>query len=67
MLRDICPFCKRQVAKTDKDTMLSVNGRGSYKTMIYFHRSCYDRMVEDNYKKSDRDYYTDMGKGLLQI
>lgn len=67
MKRDICPFCHKQVDQIGEDTMLSVNGRGFFKTMIYFHRSCYDKMVENNYKKSDRDYYTDMGKGLIQI
>lgn len=52
MKRDICPFCHKQVATTDKDTGLSVNGKGSFKTMIYFHRSCYISMVADNYRKA---------------
>lgn len=51
MERIICPFCKTTCVKNDKNTMLSVNGRGFYKTSIYFHRSCYNNMVNENYKK----------------
>lgn len=42
MIRKNCPICGREVGN-GSDKMMTENGRGTYKTKILFHRSCYEK------------------------
>lgn len=61
MERRTCPFCHQECLIADKDSQLSVNGRGFYKTKIWFHRSCFDKEVEKRYQESQRIRLKDIG------
>ena len=45
MRRTNCPWCNQVVYDNGKDIIKCVNGRGMFKTEIYAHRSCYERMI----------------------
>lgn len=45
MLRLYCPWCNQLVNTSSADQIKCVNGRGIYKTEIYAHRSCYERVT----------------------
>ena len=61
MLRKICPWCNREVDTEGKDLIKTVNGsirNGiNFRTTMYAHRSCYERMVKENEKRSHSVVY----------
>lgn len=53
MLRLYCPWCNQLVNTSGADQIKCVNGRGMYKTEIYAHRSCYERICKNESKNNE--------------
>ena len=45
MERVICPYCRTEVAKADKNAEYTVNGSNIFRTKIWYHRSCVERAL----------------------
>lgn len=45
MLRLTCPWCGTYVNTTSSQIIKTENGRGKFKTTMYAHRSCYERVT----------------------